>query len=161
MTRTFNIVDEVEDLAFDFTKALPNVPGASGAIPEPSAKQIGAFFTAIAQVIRDQVDLGKDDDESEFDPKNPADLMRALDSFTEAQFVKVSKQMCAAHAKLCSNTPSEAILSKLPYRHQQAFFGWVQESFLPNQSSAATSPSPAAQTDASSTTSPAGNSVTG
>lgn len=162
MTRTFNVADEVEDLAYDFTKALPGVPGAAGAIPEPSAKQIAGFFTAIAQLIRDQLDLSKPDSDSgaAFDPENPADLMRALDSFTEAQFVKVSKQMCAAHAKLCSNTPSEAILAKLPYRHQQAFFGWVQGMFLPNQSSAATSPSPAAQNSDSSTTSPAANSAT-
>lgn len=151
MTNTFDASEQVDDLAYDFTKWAG--PGASGEIPEPNAKQIAKFFSTIAQMIRDEQDGPK------LDPENPADLLRALDSLDEAKFVKMSKAMCDAYGALCSGTPSAAMIAKLPWRIQQAFFGWIQGQFLPTEPTAATSPSPAAGTSESSTTSPASTSA--
>lgn len=152
MTNTFTAGDEVEDLAYDFTKYIPGA-AATGEIPEPSSKQIARFFSKMAQTARDMMDT------STFDPDNPAELLHALDSLDEAQFTKMNDGMVAAYAHLCGNTPSEATLKKLPWRVQQAFFGWVQGHFLPNLSTGATSPSAADQNGAGSTTTPAASSA--
>lgn len=152
----FDAAEEIDELEYDFSKYSTS-PAAVGSIPEPSAKQISAFLSTIAQMIREELDGNGD---TSLDADNPAELLAALDKMTEAQFTKQSKTMCAAIAKLCSNMPSEAVLTKLPWRLQQSFAGWVQGHFFPEASRAATNASVAAQTNGTSTTSPENTSAT-
>lgn len=129
--------DEVDEMEYDFTQYVTG-PAAEGSIPEPSSKQVAAFYKVIGQALRNQLGIILDEDGNEKDLTQGQMMAAVLGQLDDVQFSKIDKEMTAAVAKLCSGTPSETVLGKLPYRPKQQFFGWIYGQFLPNLSTGVT-----------------------
>lgn len=127
----FVAAEEVEPLNFDF-KPYGTDDENVGVIPEPSSDQIQQFRTTVSELI--QQELPDIDDEASI-----AVLRRALIAAIGKDQTELQQKMLQALADVCSNRPSFDLLHHLPWRHQQAFTGWISGIFLlPNASTLAT-----------------------
>ena len=116
----FDAGEVVSALDWDFTKA--GVP-ATGTVPEPSDKQIGAFLDGLKKLYLSAQQAGIP---GEVDVSSPEDMMAALNALTGAAYVKFMSDLAGLFATLCSSQPSKEQLLKLPLRVRQHFYAWVQ-----------------------------------
>jgi hypothetical protein len=119
----FVLADEVEELKFNFEPY-----GPKGDIPEPSAHQIQNFRTAIAEMLSEMLPdtVVENLDKTE----NVAELRRVLLATIGKDQTETQQKALHAIAAVCSDSPSFDILDVLPWRHQQAFSGWISGVFL-------------------------------
>lgn len=111
--------DQVDALDFNFEPY-----GPSGEIPEPSASQIQNFRSAIAEMFGEL--LPEDTKEEE----QSATLVKKVMEYLGRDTTEIQQKILHAVADVCSDSPSFDTLEKLPYRHQQAFVGWISGVFL-------------------------------
>ena len=143
----FILADAVEELTFDFGEY-----GPKGTIPEPTAKQIQAFRKTIAEMLADMLPEGNTDDQS------PEEMRKVLIEVIGRDQTEIQQKILHAIADVCSDEPSFEVLDKLPYRHQQAFSGWISGVFLlPQTPMPATNGSVAGQGTGPSSTSRSAN----
>lgn len=111
----FKATEAVEELTYDFRPHLDR----SGAIPEPSTKQIEKFRTALFDTFQasgiDPSTLG-----AKMDLSSIGDLMEKASTVEEA--------MVGAVADLTGIADRD--LNALPYRIKAAFVGWIMGQFF-------------------------------
>lgn len=106
--------EQVDELTYDFK---PH--GPEGTIPEPSATQIQDFRQAIAQMFQDMVPEDMDDE------AKAVSAVKRVVEFLGKDTSEEQQKILQTVAAVCSDNPSFDVLDKLPYRHQQAFIGWL------------------------------------
>lgn len=128
--KSFVAVDEVEELYYNF-KPFVDVEGP---IPEPSSIQIRDFrngFVAMFQESLPDDDTPKSDTDDDGKPKVTAETVKKfiIDVIgeDESELEEKTMQLIAA---VCSDHPSFDELRELPYRHKQAFSGYIAGAFL-------------------------------
>lgn len=114
----------VEPLDYDFTK----FGGSKSVIPEPSQEKVIAMYAAmdtlVKQIAGSFVQL----------PENPSatDLVESLNQLTMSEsYGPMLDGMTAIYAELCSQSPSEEELKKLPPRIRALFFQWMAKQMRP------------------------------
>lgn len=136
---SFDAATAVEQLDYDFTA----YDADKGVIPEPSTGQMEAYFNEvreIAQRARKLQESAKKMQEREksgdaMSDEEAQEVLAAMDEFSLAKF---QSEMSAAIARLCSDSPSEDQLAKLPHRVLQAFMKWISGEFRPEAGVATT-----------------------
>jgi hypothetical protein len=124
----FILSEEVEPLKFNFAPY-----GPEGIIPEPSAAQIQNFRMAVAAMFNDAM---TEQDAIDLDKAENAMELRRIFVATIGKDQTASQQKALQTiADVCSDTPSFDVLNALPWRHQQAFSGWISGVFLLPQTS--------------------------
>jgi hypothetical protein len=129
----FVLKDAVEELTYDFEpypvssqKDMDEFEGKrKGTIPEPSATQIQNFRTSIAELLSEMIPEGLDDEVTK-----AVEMRKALLEVIAKDQTAMQQKSLHALAEVCSNQPSFDVLNALPYRHQQAFSGWITGVFL-------------------------------
>lgn len=111
----------VDELTYDFKPF-----GPEGKILEPSATQIQNFRTSLAAMFEDMVPEGLGEDAE----RDAEKLQKLIRDFIGRDQTEMWQKMLHAIADVCSDDPSFDVLDKLPYRHQQAFIGWISGVFL-------------------------------
>ena len=112
--------EAVEELAYDFTA----IGGNKGTIPEPSAAQMQTFRHVIAELFEEGVP------EDIPDTTKAAELRLAIIRTLGEDTTEIQEKTLHAIADVCSDNPSFDELTSLPFRHQQAFSGWLTEQLL-------------------------------
>lgn len=129
----FDASKAVEPLNYDFTA----YGGKKGTIAEPTAAQIGEFFTALQRAVNETI--GKRS--TSVDPNSAEGRQEMLDTMAnldENAFENMQTRMVEAVADLCSGSPDVAAINKLPYRVQQRFIEWISGEFAPEARTAGT-----------------------
>ncbi|MGE5612678.1 MAG: hypothetical protein ACM3UO_00185 [Bacillota bacterium] len=108
-----------EELDYDFTK-FSNAPDAKGIVPEPTRDQINAFREVMAEVYPTKKN-DKNEDVLDVD---------AIAARTKEADAALEESILIGLAALCSEQPSLDTLIALPWRIQNAFFGWVFGTFF-------------------------------
>lgn len=136
---TFNAAEAVEALDFDLNPYVD----AKGAVPEPTDKQVQAFYARLGNGLRDVT--GED-----LDVTDPVAVAKVMANVTEEQLGKMSDAMLDAHAEVCGakydpatqswsgGHPTREQIEQLPYRVRQAFYGHLQGWLNPEASGPAT-----------------------
>jgi len=114
----FVLQDKVEDLTYDFS---PH--GDKGVVPEPSSLQIQNFRVALSELFNEMPVPNVDD-------ATPVAMLQQVSKYLGADTTEMNDKLVHAIADVCSDHPSYDDLSSLPFRAQQAFFGWVVGIFL-------------------------------
>lgn len=109
----FVLNEQVEELRYDFS---PH--GGSGVIPEPSALQIRDFRRYLATAIGDMPEVPEEG-------LKTTELVKKVAEYLGRDTSEIEAKTLHAIADVCSDNPSYETLDSLPYRHQQAFFGWL------------------------------------
>jgi hypothetical protein len=131
-----------DDLDFDFSA----FGGPQGTIPEPPRELVEAFNNyfrnAAEKAGLDVAELAElMVPEAPGEPPS-SERMRALVKLSldhpEAN-QQLDKARIEALVKLCQGTPSKEQITALPYRHQEAFFGWLTSKFARPSSTNGTS----------------------
>jgi len=117
----FDAGEGLEALDWDFTGAGVQ---ASGCIPEPSDKKIGAFLDGTAKLYEAAQKAGLTGVDTE--NATPEQMVAALGSLTGQAFEKFMADTAGLFAALCSNQPSKVQLLELPLRVRARFYEWVQ-----------------------------------
>ena len=112
--------EQVDELTYNFEPW-----GPQGEIPEPSAAQITAFRKGVAEMFEATLPEGMDEGE-----EKQAELVKKVIEFIGRDTSEVQEKILHSVADVCSDRPSYDVLEALPYRHQQAFVGWVTGVFL-------------------------------
>lgn len=122
MSTTFNLAEELDELAFDFrTKGNPRA--AHGVIKEPSTEQLDRFTATIRKLnLETQVEVEQNKD------KSPSELMALLAAQPEND--DSMKPLIQAVSDVCSGFPSVEDIASLPFRAQKVFFGWITGQLL-------------------------------
>jgi hypothetical protein len=115
----FILSEHVDELTFDFTPY-----GPEGKIIEPTAGQIQNFRSALAGLFQELIP------EDEGQPANPVELAKRVTEYVSRDQTEILYKILHAVAAVCSDSPSFDVLEGLPYRHQQAFVGWISGVFL-------------------------------
>ncbi len=112
----------VEALDWDFRPYV----NAHGTIPEPTDKQIAAFLSGMKAVFKEaKADLPQD-----IDLEDPGMLLGAIDSLDPEVQIRAMSKVAVVYAALCSDTPTEQEISKLPMRVRTIFFNWLQQEVM-------------------------------
>lgn len=138
---TFDLADELDLLEWDFTpRGEERKSGPHGIVAEPSAGQITAFTQAIRRLVGPALtDAAGSQDIAMMSPAEMAAKLAEAEA-TDAAGIETLGKLIVAVSDVCSGSPSAEEISALPYRGQQAFFGYVVGTFIdPNQSASATS----------------------
>jgi hypothetical protein len=123
--------EQVDDLTYDFSPFGPR-----GEIPEPSSAQIQSFRNAVASMYTEMIPDGDADQ-----PATGAELRTLINDFIGRDQTEMLEKLLQSVSDVCSGHPSFDELQGLPYRHQQAFTGWITGVFLlPPQPTPATRP---------------------
>jgi hypothetical protein len=139
---SFDAATAVEQLDYDFTK----YGGGKGDIPEPTTGQLASYFNEIRDIAGRARELqaaakkmseaqADDTTEDSVSDDEAQEIIAAMDKFSLEEF---QHEMSSAVARLCSDSPSEEQLAKLPYRVLQAFIKWISGEFRPEKAAAAT-----------------------
>lgn len=116
----FNAAEAVEPLDYNFKPFVD----AQGTVPEPSADQITAFRKSTMEMYADMVPEGFDDTAA------TTEMVKKVVEFLGADRTEMQEKILHTIADVCSDHPSFDELNALPYRHQQAFAGWLSGVFL-------------------------------
>lgn len=128
----FNASTAVEALDYDFRPFVE----AHGVVPEPSTDQITVYRKAIMDMFEEMIPEGLDDEN-----QKTVDMIHKVVQFLGSDRSEEQEKILHVLADVCSDKPSYDELSALPYRHQQAFAGWVSGIFLlPSMPTPATTP---------------------
>lgn len=131
----FILKDEVEELTYDFEPFIKAEDGGKGQIPEPSAAQIQQFRTTVAQMLSEMLP----DADTNPDTQDPVQMRKMVLEVIGRDQTEIQQKLLHTIAEVCSGKPSFDVLNELPYRHQQAFSGWITGEFLlPNAPTPAT-----------------------
>lgn len=129
----FDAATIVEELDYDFTK----FGGRKATIPEPDDARIIAMYSAMDSLVKDIagsfVQL----------PENPSasDLVDSLNQLTMSEsYGPMLDGMTKIYAELCSQSPSEDELKKLPPRVRALFFQWMAKQLRPELDAADSKP---------------------
>lgn len=117
-------------LRYDFTK----FGGKQGTIDDPSDEMIEVYLNKMREIAKEFG--GDDQDEEALERMSAEELAEHLEGDSRMQIVEAQKQMAAATAILCRETPSEADLLALPFRVRQRFQRWLSERLLNPESEA-------------------------
>lgn len=141
----FKAKDVVEALDYDFH---PHVD-ARGVIAEPSTKQIRQLQSRQRAAVQR---LGYDLDED--DETQTANILKIMSSLDDDQLREIQDEQIDAVSEVCGceydadaeewsgGNPSRDEIVALPFRLQQAFFGWLMgEIFDPEATAVGTKPS--------------------
>jgi hypothetical protein len=120
---SFVVKDTVDELTYDFEPY-----GGKGTIPEPTSSQITMFQKSLSELMVDLVPAGFGDDIT-----SNTNLVRRVTEYLSKDTSESQEKLLQAIADVCSDRPSFDELSRLPYRAQQAFSGWVTGTFLVSQ----------------------------
>jgi hypothetical protein len=120
----FILADEVEELKYNFEPF-----GPKGNILEPSAAQIQSFRQSIADMLANLLPEELDKPE-QTDEQKASELRRLLIKTLGEDQTATQQKALHALAEVCSDSPSFDVLNALPWRHQQAFSGWISGVFL-------------------------------
>ena len=141
--------EHVDELSYDFTK----VGGPKGVIPEPTAAQMQAFRHSVAELFAESVP-----EDINVDEMKAPELRQAVITVLGDDQSELQEKALHAIADVCSDSPSFDQLQALPWRHQQAFSGWLTSILLlPQTSAPATNGSVAGQGTGPSSTSRSAN----
>jgi hypothetical protein len=126
---SFDAAVEIEDLDYDFSKFTVGVNAeladqARGIIPEPSGDQIKAFREVMLKVYP-----------TKEEPDSTGVIRTVLDTEAIRKRTKDTDQALEIEvqrglAKMCSEKPSYELISAMPWRVQQAFFGFIYGVFF-------------------------------
>lgn len=130
---SFNAGTVVEPLEWDFTK----YKAGKGVTPEPSDEQLSAFFKAMMAAAQTE---GTAELQAITDAGEDQEKMLAAIAALPEDALSGAKAMIAPYAALCSGSPSEAQLAKLPPRVRFAFFTWLSGELRPEASAGAGKP---------------------
>jgi|SRR5215472_11983435 len=122
----FNASSAVEPLDYDFNPFVDS----KGTVPEPSAEQINDYRRAIMSIFQEMVPEGMDAEPTDNGTRSTTEMVRRVTEFLGTDRTEMQEKILHTLADVCSNTPSFDELSALPYRHQQAFAGWISGVFL-------------------------------
>jgi len=130
----FVLADEVEDLKFNFEpyplstqKDVDEFADLRvGVIPEPTSAQIQNFRTSIAEMLTEMLP----DESPSLVEDDPIKLRKLLLATIGKDQTVTQQKALHAIADVCSGKPSFDVLNALPWRHQQAFSGWISGIFL-------------------------------
>lgn len=141
----FKAAEAVDALDFDLSPY-----GPKGTIPEPSREQVDEWFERNLGIDRE---MGLDADalrEEIAEAEDPGDVAmiygRALARISESERREAARKRIPVMAALCGDALTEEDIRSLPFRHQEAFFGWLTGMFRnptssPNGSGPSTSAS--------------------
>ena len=142
----FDAAEAVEVLEFDFTR----YGGMKGVIPEPSTKKVETFnveMRAFAQEMRDTLsgatggmDLKAlaDMKDEDFDEGDLDKVVDAIESIPDDMFSQQQERLSGALGRLCSGTPDQDQLMRLPFRVFTAFNKWIVGEIRPEKGTPAT-----------------------
>lgn len=127
-----------DDLDFDFA----DVGGPKGTVPEPTRDRLDAYWAS----VREGMEVAGLDQERMLEaeklggadtPEGRAALVAIMAEATPEKLSEMTRGRIQAIADLCAGQPSREEIDALPYRVQEAFFGWLLEKFRPRSSNAA------------------------
>lgn len=125
---TFTLAEELDLLEWDFSPRDTPGAGPKGIIPEPTSAQLQQFSKAMRQIVGPvMAEAGKDP--ATLSPDEIAAKLAEADAEEEAALAMVD-QLIVAVAAVCSDSPNTDQIRALPYRAQQAFFGWIVGTFM-------------------------------
>lgn len=127
----FVAAEAVETLDYDFTSLNANGDErfTKGTIPEPSRELYDNFTDANHKIDREMgLDLeGLTEEIAKVE--NPQEAMliygRAIAAIPEDSRREAAHKRIDVIAELCQGTPPKEEIAALPFRHQEAFFGWL------------------------------------
>lgn len=123
----FDAATVCEGLDWDFS----HFDAGEGTIPEPSDAKIATFFKELGALTKELIAKAEI-------PDNPSaqDVLLALADLPEGEsFLEMVQETAKIYAKLCSNKPSAAQLSKLPMRVRFRFYAWLRGELGPEAAS--------------------------
>ncbi len=116
----FKAREVVSGLDYDFGGITANdddtqkvLDSARGVIPEPSTLQVRRMNSR----QKDLLELPAD--------ATVQDTLDALATKTEEELLEIDEQQLDIIADITSGSPSREELAALPWRHRQAFYGWL------------------------------------
>lgn len=124
----FNAATAVESLDYDFTAYKPD---AVGVVPEPTTKQIQAYFDAVRNIAKTMQSLKSDVEQANSGNLPDEEVAAILSKMEELDIATYQDEMKDATVALCSGTPSREDLDVLPFRVLQAFMQWITGEFRP------------------------------
>lgn len=114
-----------DDLAYDLAPY-----GPSGTVPEPSRDQLDAYWEANRAIYENAgVDLSKVESVDPQSQEGRAALTEAFADIPRDKRKAITPERIAAMAELCQGHPSAEEIKALPFRHQEAFMGWLMGVF--------------------------------
>lgn len=119
----FNAETAVSTLDWDFSKFVAD---AKGVTPEPSSDQAEAFLAA----MRDLAAEADATDDGERETLTDQQAAERLASMSSEKMRALSEKLIGSVADVCSNCPTREQITALPYRQQQAFFGYIYGQIL-------------------------------
>lgn len=118
----FDAGKAVDPMEWDFTTVEGGI--GKGVVPEPSTREMKAFQSEFAQIMRDGRKLEVSDAEAaEMSDKDFKAFQKKAD--------EIGERLDIAIAKLCKNCPSQEEVASLPFRVKTAFSKWLMEQFNP------------------------------
>jgi hypothetical protein len=124
----FDAASIVEPLDFKFEAF---VPGCNGTIKEPTDKQIAQFWADLRKLIADTRRHAEETGKALADASGDEDATEAIAGLDDVgAAVELHRRMAEIHSALCSGSPSEAELLRLPMRIRTPFYGWLQQEVM-------------------------------
>lgn len=121
----FTASEEIEDVEYDFSPRDKPGAGPKGIVPDPSPEQILTFQDGLSELM---VEQGIDPTDLEDGTRKLLDELRKRPTVEEN--LKVRQRVIDLHAAVCSHQPTAEEIGAQSYRVQEAFFGYIQRSFL-------------------------------
>lgn len=122
----FNAETAVSKLDWDFTTFVPD---AKGVTPEPSVDQAEAFLSAMRDLAA-EADADDDTGEGDRPVLSDQEALAKFEGMSSEKMRALSEKLIGAFADVCSNNPTREQITALPYRQQQAFFGYIYGQIL-------------------------------
>lgn len=128
----FNAATAVEPLNYDFSA----FEGPVGVVPEPSTKQVNAYFDEVKALAKEvQASRAAADAAAksvEEDEMTEAKAQEVLATVQEGDINGYDTRMSELTADLCSGSPTLKQIDALPFRVRFAFMQWVVQSLRPD-----------------------------
>lgn len=123
-------------LRYDFKK----FGGVQGIIPDPSDQQLEDFMRGMRDAAKEYSSEDLDDDKIE--DMSAEELSELLDDDSSMRIKEAQEKIAGLVAELCSGSPNQDELLRLPFRVRQGFLRWLQGKLINPESEAAdTTPS--------------------
>lgn len=114
----FVLREQVDPLSYNFEPF-----GPSGEISEPSGTQVQNFRTGISELMTSMIPTGLAP--KALEEMTSEELSGRIQEFIGKDRTEENDKIMHIVSEVCSGDPSYDVLCALPFRHQQAFVGWL------------------------------------